>query len=425
MKKLSIKLVSVSLAVSIFAGLLAGCTGVDTAKKNKTKEKKSELFENTEERVVDVDFDINSEVSENLADFGLEVLKGSYDSNNMMVSPLSILTALTMAANGSDGITKDEFEDLFGMTIDEANAYVYLLGEMLSNKEKCDFHQANAIWVNEEKGVEFDDDYLQAMKDYYSANLYEEEFDDDMVSNVNGFVSDNTDKMIPELLEEINPEKTMVLINALAFEADWDSKFDASETFDNTFYNIDGSESTASFMCSEEYEFLDLDNACGFMKDYKNEEFKFVAILPDEDIDFEDFLNDLTGEEFIDAIANPTDISVHTYLPKFECEYSAELNDVLSDMGIESAFDKKNADFTNMTSDDREMYIDIVIHKTYIEVGEKGTKAAAATAIEMEDKCIAEYEEEFEVVRLDRPFIYAIVDSETLSPVFIGMVTTF
>lgn len=422
MKKPVLKILSATLIVAMFSGILGGCANTSGNKKSSEKEE-NQLFSDVEKRVVDVDFDLTSDARVNFTDFGLDLLKQNFSDGNVMVSPLSILSALTMVANGAEGMTLEEFEDVFGMSVDDMNAYIYLLGEIFENSKKCSCNNANAIWVNENKNIEFDKDFLQAMYDYYDANVNEEPFSGSTLKDINNFVEENTDGMIPEIIEDLDEDSALVLVNALAFEGKWETEYEDDNVWDEEFTNLDGSVSTVSMMHSTEEEYIMCENGYGVMKNYQGGEYKFVALLPDEGVEFEDFVMGLTGDDFIDAITNSYSTDVRTKIPKFTSEYEIELNESLKEMGIVEAFDDDLADFGGIGEMQNTISIDYVIHKTYIEVDESGTKAAAATAIVMEDACTADPGPDPICVYLDRPFVYAIVETDTMTPVFIGMTT--
>lgn len=426
MKKICIKIMSAAMVAAIFAGVFTGCSSTDlvgSLKKN-IGNGKNDVFANVEQRVVDVDVDLKSDLREKYAAFGFDLLKKTYDNKNQMVSPYSILSALAMVSNGAAGVTLDEFEDMFGMSITDMNSYLYLLGETMPN-DKCKFNSANAVWVNDDKDIELDKDYLQALSDYFDSNLYKESFNSDVVDNINAFIKRNTNDMIPKMIDDLDSDCAMVLVNALAFEGEWEEKYEESQVLDWKFNNLDGSNSDIEIMSSTEGKYLEFDNGTGFIKNYKNSEYQFVGLLPDEDVDFEEFVNEMTGEKFINTVTNPEYCDVFVKIPKFQADYTVKLNDYLEDMGIESAFSPSAADFSAMTENQHHLYINLVLHKTFIDVSENGTKASAATVLEMKDEaCAIVAIDEIKEVNLDRPFMYAIVDGETGTPVFIGMVTT-
>ncbi len=342
------------------------------------------------------------------------------NGENVLLSPLSIQVALCMTANGADGATLQEMEALFcgEYSIEEMNEYLaaYLSG--LSSEEKAKLHIANSIWYRDgETPIEIKEDFLNACAYHYGAQAYQAPFDKQTITEINNWVSDNTDGMINKLVDQLSPEAAMVLINALCFDAKWQSIYDSSDIQDGTFTALDGSKQEAEFMYSQEYSYLHLPGATGFVKKYAAGGYKFAALLPDEGTDIYEFVKNLSPEDVYTELNNSRGFTVMTYLPKFSCEYSLNMNELLCQLGMPSAFDDSRADFSQMS--DTPLCISDVIHKTKITVDENGTKAAAATAVIMTE-CSAMIVDNYKTVRLDRPFVYMILDSNNV-PIYIGI----
>jgi len=176
-------------------------------------------------------------------------------------------------------------------------------------------------------------------------------------------------------------------------------------------------------MYSVENQYLEDENGKGFVKYYKDGKYAFVALLPDEDITVSEYIASLNGEKLQNLLAKSKSVKVYTSIPKFETEYDVELSDVLKVMGMEDAFDEDKADFAGMgTCKEGNVYINRVLHKTFISVDEKGTKAGAATAVEMTTDGVAAQDDNRKEVYLDRPFVYMLVDCENQIPFFMGTV---
>ena len=170
---------------------------------------------------------------------------------------------------------------------------------------------------------------------------------------------------------------------------------------------------------------MESDLATGFLKYYAGQEYAFAALLPDAGISVEEVLATLTGEELQALLAEPKNTPVTAAIPKFEVEFDCELNEMLSDLGMPLAFDHAAADFSGLgSSTNGNVAISRVLHKTFIAVDEKGTKAGAATAVEMTEESAIEYPEPPKEVILNRPFVYLIVDCENRLPLFLGTVLT-
>ncbi|MGN0435222.1 MAG: serpin family protein [Wujia sp.] len=364
------------------------------------------------------------------AAFSIELFKKSIADDlgkgeNVLISPESVMTALAMAANGADGDTLTQMEAVIcpGLNINSLNEYLYTYNNSLSDVEDVEFSIANSIWFRDnEDRIKINDGFLCLDKTYYNAAAYKEPFDNETLDKINGWVNEETKGMIPELLKEIPDEAVMYLINAIAFEGEWQTPYQDTQINEQAeFTNSKGEIEISTALMSTEDIYLKGDNAQGFMKYYKGQKLAFMAILPDEGVSVEDYVADMTAESYMDLIASKSYEDVIVQLPEFTYSYGTELNNALIDMGMEDAFEE-TADFSRMADTQTgELFISRVIHKTFIQVDRKGTKAAAVTAIETNDGCEV-VEEPPKNVILDRPFVYAIVDTETGLPIFIGAV---
>ncbi len=356
-----------------------------------------------------------------VTDFAVRLFKASaQDGENTLISPLSVLYALALTSNGADGETLEEMEDVLGMTTEELNLYMYSYINSLEQGKKYKLNLANSVWFTDDNGFKVNKNFLQTNADYYGADVYKTSFDRTTLSDINKWVNEKTDGMIPKILDEIPGEAVMYLVNALAFEAEWDYTYESSDVSGGTFTKEDGSTCNASYMYSLETAYLKDENAKGFIKYYRDNKYAFAALLPDEDITVSEYLESLDGEALNNLLSNPKEKYVMAYLPKFETETDLEMSGVLQNMGIVEAFDCNKADFGKLgTSTAGNIHINSVIHKTSIKVEEKGTKAAAATVSEYIELGI-EYIPNAKTVKLDRPFVYMLVDCENNIPFFIG-----
>ena len=353
-------------------------------------------------------------------DFALRLFCASSEGGkNTLLSPLSVLSALAMTANGAEEETLREMEEVLGMTTEELNGYLHTYMKSLPQGEGYKLHLANSAWFRDDGSFAVSEDFQQTNVDYYSAEIYRVPFDEKTCDEINAWVKKHTDGMIPEILQQLPPEAVMCLVNALAFEAEWSQPYEEMQVRDGVFTREDGTEQTAEFMYSDEGHYLADDMATGFMKYYKGYKYAFAALLPNEGVSVEEYIASLDGESLHTMLANPQFDTVFAAVPKFEVEYGTELSEVLSGMGMNDAFDPERADFSGLgTSNRGNVYISQVLHKTFISVAEKGTKAGAATAVLMDagDALIEDPKE----VYLDRPFVYMLVDCENGTPFFIG-----
>ena len=353
------------------------------------------------------------------ADFAVRLFKACSDEEgNMLVSPLSVLAALSMAANGADGDTLKEMENVLGMSLDELNEFYYNYAAQLTNGEKAKLALANSIWFTADDRFTVNEEFLQKNADIFGADVFKAPFDDGTLNDINSWVNEHTDGMIPDILDSIPPEAVMYLINALAFDAEWETVYKTSDVWNGDFTLENGEKSSVDFMHSEEYAYLSGDNCEGFLKYYNGGRYAFAALLPNEGVTASDLVASLDGEKLMAILNGCKSEPVSAAIPKFETEYSAQLSDVLEGMGMKRAFDVESAEFSGLgVSSAGNIFISRVLHKTFISVDERGTRAGAATVVEFCDEAAMLYEH---TIRLDRPFVYMLIDTETNLPFFIG-----
>ena len=356
-------------------------------------------------------------------DFGVRLFQTSMEEGkNTLISPLSVLYALAMTANGADGETLAQMQQVLGMDSDDLNCYMLAYMDLLPEAEEYKMSLANSIWFKDDPNFAVNESFLQTNADYYGSSIYKAAFDEGTRNDINNWVKDHTDDMIPEILDEIPDEAIMYLVNALAFEAQWDDVYDEFQVRDDIFTKEDGTKQDVEMMHADEYQYLSDDLATGFIKYYEGRKYAFAALLPNEGVTVQQYVDSLTGSHLQHLLADPEEIQVFTCIPKFESEYDIEMSEVLQKMGMTAAFDWRVADFSRLGTynvDGMNICISRVLHKTFISVAEQGTKAGAATAVEMVAEGAAEIQEYQEVV-LDRPFFYLPIDCETNLPFFIG-----
>ena len=357
-------------------------------------------------------------------DFGVKLFKALHrQGNNTLISPLSIISALAMTANGASGQTLAQMESALGMSLEELNSYLYTYVSSLPQGEKYKLSIANSLWFKDDDRLTVNRSFLQKNADYFGAELYKAPFDSQTLSDINNWVKKETDGMIPKVVDDIPNEAVMYLINALAFDAEWMSTYEKRQVRDGEFTKENGTKQQVEMMYASEHKYLEDASATGFIKYYKGGEYAFAALLPKEGISLSEYVSSLDGAALASMLSDAQNTEVKTAIPKFETEFEVELSEVLKNIGMTDAFNVKTADFSALGSyEDGNINIDAVIHKTYIQVGEKGTRAGAVTAVEMNGGA-APNPEEPKVVYLDRPFVYMLIDCENNLPFFIGSVT--
>ena len=400
------------LLVLAFSLALTACSQVSA----------NDLMKDVPAKAVDVlpDMDAGAAAA---ADFGVRLFKTSIEEGeNTLISPLSVLYALAMTANGADGETLAQMEQVLGMDVDNLNSYMLAYLDLLPETKDYKMSLANSIWFKDDPNFAVEQSFLQTNADYYGAGAYKAAFDEGTRNDINNWVKEHTDGMIPEIIDEIPDEAIMYLVNALAFDAKWADEYEEHQIREGRFTMEDGTRQDVDMMHSEEYTYLEDDLATGFIKYYKDRKYAFVAMLPNEGVSVSQYVDSLTGEHLRELLNNPLDVTVFASIPKFETEYDIEMSEVLQEMGMTDAFDWRVADFSKLGTynvDGMNICINRVLHKTFISVSEQGTRAGAATAVEMVAEGAMEIVEFKEVV-LDQPFVYMLIDCETNLPFFIG-----
>lgn len=336
-------------------------------------------------------------------------------SSNYLISPYSIKTVLSIIKDGADNSSLKELNDVMGN---------FRRANIISKNVIGD---ANLLLINKEYKDEINKNYVNKIKKSYDAEI---KYSNITPNNINKWVDNKTNHMIPTLVDSVNPETIMAIINAISMKASWGSEFDCKNTHISEFNTIDGSIINTIMMVSNDAQYIENDTAKGIIKKYKtykNDDHKkvnleFVAIMPNDGID--SYIENFNNEEFRNLLSTKDkykneDVSLK--LPRFKYNYDFNnLKDILINMEIKSIFDS-SADLSKMTeSNSKDLYVSSIKQKSYIEVNEKGTKASTAT-IATVDKNAANVPID---VEFDKPFIYIIKQSNSDDILFFGVVYT-
>lgn len=404
------------LTIALALALLTGCTGGSTAAKP-IKSKNGEAVELRPAQRT-------AELEAAYADFAVELLRANRrPGENTIMSPLSVTLALGMTAMGASGNTAAEFEQVFGMDQETLAGYCMALRkdyDRLGGSSETDL--VNSLWCDPE--LTLNDGFVKTCQDGFDAELLHADLQSpDTVKAVNGWVSEATRGMIPKVVEKFDDQAVLALINAVYFKNRFQNPFvtPTGEWFID-FQNADGTLSHPQGMSNGERDevYLSHENGQGVVMPYDDGKLGLLLMLPDEGVSLTDYLNGWDGQTISGLLENQTERKVALNVPKFKAEWDGELSDALTALGLADAFDAGKADFTAMgRSEDGPLYIGRVIHKTAFEVNEKGTEAAAVTAVIMEAAADMP-PQDLIVLRFDRPFVYGIVDLETGAPLFLG-----
>jgi len=335
------------------------------------------------------------------------------DAPNPVISPLSIFYALAMADEGARGETAEAFEKVFGMPVDQARQVAaYMLDQMSNPDAGTVVNVANSAWLDDSLTVE--QAWVDMISAYYEAVVYNTDLQaKGAVDMVNKWIGEKTNKLIPRMLEQINPDTVALLINAIYLKADWEVPFDPKDTYDNEFINSHGSSAYVPFMFSDPMtrQVIDTADAEGVVLPYADGRLVFVAAMPQSGTFG---LSGSTVPGLLASAQQRDDVVVA--MPKFHTEYgAADLIPALTELGLGVAFAPGAADFSGMAPN---LYISAVLHKVSMSVGEEGTEAAAATVVAI-DESSGSFVEPI-IVMFNRPYLYAVVDTVTGIPLFLG-----
>ncbi len=352
-----------------------------------------------------------------------ELASAAADSN-LFISPSSIITALAMTYNGAESETREAMQktlQLEGMNLDEINeAFADLLTILQNPDPEVELAVANSLWAR--KGVAFHEEFMNRNSEYFDAEVAELDFDDAAAADViNGWVKEKTRDKIDGIVDPpINPETILFLINAIYFNGEWSIPFDPENTRDVLFSAVDGSTNDQPLMFrNDDFRYFENELFQAVNLPYgKNERVSMYVMLPAEEVGLKQLHSALNNTNWNSWVNSFRTMDGELGLPRFSFEYETSLNDALNALGMGIAFDENAADFSGMRPTPPSLFISEVKHKTFIDVNEEGTEAAAVTSVEVGTTAMPET---FSMI-VDRPFFFAIADDMTGTILFMGSI---
>ncbi|PAX55181.1 serpin family protein [Brunnivagina elsteri] len=356
-----------------------------------------------------------------------EILK-SDTNTNVFVSPSSIAMALAMTYNGANGSTQQAIAhtlELQGLSLQQINSSNAALKALLENPDpQVKLAIANSLWANQDATL--NPDFLQRNREFYQAKVTNLDFNDANAPNIiNTWVKDNTNGKIEEIVQELSPDQLLLLINAIYFKGNWTEKFDKNQTKEYPFFAASGQQKPHPMMSQNgDYKYLENEQFQAISLPYgKDGRISFYVFLPKKDSPKKDsnltaFYSTLNAENWDKWMTQFSKRQGSIRLPRLKMDYEITLNDALKALGMGEAFSNK-ADFSGIA---KNLSISEVKHKTFVEVNEEGTEAAAATSVEMVLTSAFEPAiKPFEMI-VDRPFFACIRDNQTGSILFMGSI---
>jgi serpin B len=351
------------------------------------------------------------------------VVAGEPSGTNIMISPFSITSALSMTLNGAADGTFDAVKSALrydGQSLEEINdTYRRLVTEMVPVDERVVVEIANSVWA--ENNFRVKREFMDALREWYLAEARNFDVSDPRsVDIINGWIEEKTHDRIQKMLSSLDRDLVMLLINAVYFNGKWKYQFDAKFTAERPFYLTPGNPVNVPVMYQKQkFSVAKPEGVTLIELPYGQGNYSMVVALPEagkSPVEIAGTLDAEQWEAWMEGLYYGQ-TEVELYMPKFKYEYKRKLNDDLISLGMGPAFDPGMADFSRIS--DEEIFISFVLHQTFIENKEEGTEAAAATVIGFSRTSLPP---EPEVIDINRPFLYFIRETTTGTIVFMGLV---
>ncbi len=348
-----------------------------------------------------------------------EVYAAQSDSN-LFMSPLSAHMALGMALNGAADSTFEAMRATLGFDtslMSEINsAYATLLELLIGLDPRVEMRIGNSVWLRE--GFPFLQSFGDTVSVYFDAAVSERDFDDPAtVDAINAWVSSATNGRIDAIVESIDPLDIAFLINAIYFKGTWTQQFDPADTRDDSFRLLDGSTKTVKMMNRSGVHMASFGSGFAAVDlPYGGEAFSMTIVVPSQSSSLAELISSLTQVEWETLLGGLSEQTVDIAMPRFELEWERQLKDALAALGMGVAFDPLGANFTNLSDARDDLYISSVLQKTFVNVDEEGTEAAAATSVTISATSAPPS------IRADRPFLFVIRERLSGTILFVGAI---
>ncbi len=398
-----------AMLLAIFMLCACGNGNADNVEENKEPESK----------------EIDQTMVADINQFSFEIFQETDQSEpdkNIFISPMSISLALGMTYNGAEGTTEAAMREVLNYgereNIEINEFYKSLIDNLTALDTSVVMKIANSIWFRE--NYQLKQEFLELNQKYFDSRVEGINLDaEESIDIINNWVSEKTNGKITEIISyPVRPNIMMYLINAIYFKGTWTSEFDPERTRPMPFNVTAEKDTTVDMMYQkEEFRIFEGEDFHAVELPYGDKSFAMTAILPAEDKTPNDIISGMTSENWGNWNDSMHKEEIMLYLPKFKMRYSKTMNDILSSMGMGVAFGM-DADFKGMEPEG-ELFISRVLHKTFVQVDEEGTEAAAVTAVEMMTKAAPERPKE---IRFDRPFLFVIHEKITGAIIFMGKI---
>lgn len=376
-------------------------------------------------------FACSSNLSCHADSFDFELYKNlakNKSKSNLLISPFSVSSALTLTSQGADGTTYDAMIKVLNLEGTKTEIKKNFKETTESLKEVGDettLALANNLFANEE--IPLSENFIQEAKQNFDADCMNLDFGKDSansVNKINAWVAEKTKDKITSVVDKIDRDTALFIVNAIYFKSNWQDKFDEKLTASKSFHTGDEQMVKVKTMLAERknFQYFQTDDFQALCLPYKDNRFRLLIFLPSENSSLESFASSLTDQNWKDWLSKFKESPGKITLPKFNIEDNMKLKEPLKTLGMSEAFDNKKADFSNFmgaTTKPPKIFISDVLHKTLMDVNEEGTEAATSTVVVMDRKMAQQTNPYFEM-KINRPFVFALHDQKTDKVLFLG-----
>lgn len=432
MNRRSLEVFARCLSLLIIIALI-GCSSIHSSAANKNQPQNGDLAMEDQNKKDQNKKDSSASVDPRLVSantrFGFNLfaeLAKKDSGKNLFISPTSIGLALAMTYNGAVGETKAAMEralEIQGMNHADLNrAYAALRAALENPDPKVQLNIANSLWGK--KDVTFNPDFLARNKQFYDAEVTTLDFSDPSApATINAWVKDKTKGKIDRIVDQIDAQAILFLLNAIYFKGAWAAEFDKAKTKDEQFTIGSGQQKQHPIMHQAgDYKYLEGKDFQAVSLPYGGGRVSMYIFLPAKGVRLEDFQKNLTPANWNSWMKQFAETKGEIGVPRFKVDYKISLNEALSVLGMGVAFDPNRADFSGVAQTTERVFISRVKHKTFVEVNEEGTEAAAVTSVEMRTTSVMQPRKTFRMI-VDRPFFCAIADNKSGTLLFMGSIS--
>jgi serine protease inhibitor len=352
-----------------------------------------------------------------------DALRQASPAGNLCLSPLSVSAALTMAYNGADGTTKEAMKQTLGVAsqsdLEINQSYQSLFAYFTGLDKRVTFQTANSLWYS--KQYQLKAPFVQANQTYFGATVQALDFSSPSAKEaINNWVVSNTQARIPSIIDKTSADDALYLLNAIYFKGTWTYRFDPAMTKPEAFHYASGDTKNVDFMALRQGRFQLYRDAQHQVIDlpYGNRQFSMTFIVPQGTATLDEVASHLSSTQLASWLAKADTSGFELHVPKFKLNYEQDLNTCLTQLGMGVAFTDQ-ANFSQMLAAGPALQISKVKHKTFLEVNEEGTEAAAVTSVGL----VTTNAGSPPAIHLDRPFLFLLREKATNTILFIGQLT--